>query len=71
MQGSPLGTVFGKAIYTDMGAWRKVNPTKKLRIYSWNVNGIKAIIKKDEFKTFLKDADPDILCLNETKTDLD
>lgn len=37
-----------------------------LHLVSWNVNGIRAIIKKD----FLKDIqamDPDILCLQETK----
>lgn len=37
-----------------------------MHLVSWNVNGIRAIIKKD----FLKDVkamDPDILCLQETK----
>lgn len=37
-----------------------------LKLISWNVNGIRAILKKD----FLKDVgemDPDILCLQETK----
>jgi exodeoxyribonuclease-3 len=38
----------------------------ELHLVNWNVNGIRAIIKKD----FLKDVkamDPDILCLQETK----
>jgi exodeoxyribonuclease-3 len=38
-----------------------------MKIYSWNVNGIRAVLKKDNFYPFLKDHDPDILCLQETK----
>jgi len=37
-----------------------------MKIISWNVNGIRAIAKKDFFKS-LKKLDPDILCLQETK----
>jgi len=37
-----------------------------MKIISWNVNGIRAIAKKDFFKD-LKQMDPDILCLQETK----
>ncbi|MEM6814617.1 MAG: exodeoxyribonuclease III [Bacteroidota bacterium] len=33
---------------------------------SWNVNGIRAIVKKDFIKD-VKEMDPDILCLQETK----
>jgi len=36
------------------------------RIVSWNVNGLRSIISKN-FHEFLKDYDPDILCLQETK----
>ena len=38
-----------------------------MKIYSWNVNGIRAVLKKGDFETFLKAHDPDILCLQETK----
>ena len=38
-----------------------------MRIYSWNVNGIRAILKKGDFKKFLAYKNPDILCLQETK----
>lgn len=41
------------------------NMTKK--IISWNVNGIRAVLKKDALQSFLKKHDPDILCLQETK----
>ena len=37
----------------------------KLKISSWNVNGIRARI--EEIPKWLKEYDPDILCLNETK----
>jgi exodeoxyribonuclease III len=35
-------------------------------IYSWNVNGLRAIVKKN-FADFLKKESPDVLCLQETK----
>lgn len=38
----------------------------KLNLISWNVNGIRAILKKD-FVSQVKSLDPDILCLQETK----
>lgn len=37
-----------------------------MTIISWNVNGLRAIIKKDFFKT-IKQLNPDILCIQETK----
>jgi exodeoxyribonuclease-3 len=38
-----------------------------MKIFSWNVNGIRAVIKKGEFQAFIKKYQPDILCLQETK----
>ncbi|WP_222983388.1 exodeoxyribonuclease III [Flagellimonas meishanensis] len=37
-----------------------------MRIVSWNVNGIRATIKKDFFES-IKQLHPDILCIQETK----
>jgi exodeoxyribonuclease-3 len=37
-----------------------------MHLISWNVNGIRAIAKKDFFESF-NNLDPDILCLQETK----
>ncbi|MBK1811821.1 exodeoxyribonuclease III [Clostridium sp. YIM B02505] len=37
-----------------------------MKIYSWNVNGLRAIMKKD-FLNFLGTDSPDILCIQETK----
>ncbi|MCJ7465659.1 MAG: exodeoxyribonuclease III [Maribacter sp.] len=41
-----------------------------MKIISWNVNGIRAIVKKDFFDA-IKKIDPDILCLQETKAQPD
>lgn len=38
-----------------------------MKIYSWNVNGVRAVEKKGVVKTFLETHKPDILCLQETK----
>ncbi len=38
-----------------------------MKLYSWNVNGIRAVIRKDTFIPFIKKEQPDILCLQETK----
>ncbi len=38
-----------------------------MKIYSWNVNGIRAVEKKGLFEPFLKNHQPDVLCLQETK----
>jgi exodeoxyribonuclease III len=40
-----------------------------LKIFSWNINGIRAIIRKGNLVDFLNNENPDILCLNETKID--
>ncbi len=37
-----------------------------MRILSWNVNGIRAVMKKG-FKEWVVDENPDVLCLQETK----
>ncbi len=38
-----------------------------MKIFSWNVNGIRAVIKKGEFQAFVAKHQPDIVCLQETK----
>ena len=38
-----------------------------MKIYSWNVNGLRAVINKGAFEEFMKTAQPDILCIQETK----
>lgn len=38
-----------------------------MKLYSWNVNGIRAVLRKDAFLPFVESEQPDILCLQETK----
>lgn len=40
-----------------------------ITILSWNVNGIRAVIKKGDFQKFVQKYKPDILCLQETKAE--
>ncbi len=42
-----------------------------MKIISWNVNGIRAVIKKGLFAPFIAEHKPDILCLQETKASQD
>jgi exodeoxyribonuclease-3 len=38
-----------------------------MKIFSWNVNGLRAVLNKGSLKTFLTAEHPDILCLQEIK----
>ncbi len=40
---------------------------KPVKIYSWNVNGIRAVVRKGALQVFMAKHKPDILCLQETK----
>jgi exodeoxyribonuclease-3 len=40
-----------------------------MKLYSWNVNGIRAVHKKGNFAPFIAEHQPDILCLQETKAE--
>lgn len=40
-----------------------------MKFYSWNVNGIRAVLKKGLFQSFLQAHEPDVLCLQETKAE--
>jgi exodeoxyribonuclease-3 len=42
-----------------------------MKIYSWNVNGIRAVWNKGLFQKFIEEHQPDILCLQETKAHRD
>lgn len=41
-----------------------------MKIYSWNVNGIRSVAKKD-FETWFSKVQPDILCLQEVRAEMD
>jgi exodeoxyribonuclease-3 len=38
-----------------------------IKLFSWNVNGIRAVLNKDTLEPFIKKYQPDVLCLQETK----
>lgn len=40
-----------------------------MKLFSWNVNGIRAVVRKGELQKFLAEYQPDILCLQETKAE--
>ena len=40
-----------------------------MKIYSWNINGIRAVHRKGDFQKFIDGQQPDILCLQETKAE--
>lgn len=40
-----------------------------MKIFSWNVNGIRAVVKKGAIQEFIAKHNPDILCLQETKAE--
>lgn len=42
-----------------------------MKIYSWNVNGIRAVVRKNLFTPFIDKEQPDIVCLQETKAERD
>jgi len=56
------------------------NPTQKsnswytvlhMKLYSWNVNGIRAVQKKELLAPFIAKHQPDVLCIQETKAQPD
>lgn len=40
-----------------------------MKIYSWNVNGIRGLVRHDHFVPFIEEHAPDVLCLQETKAE--
>lgn len=40
-----------------------------MKLVSWNVNGIRAVVKKGAFQDFVKKENPDVICLQETKAE--
>lgn len=38
-----------------------------IKLYSWNVNGIRAVVRKNELIPFIEREQPDVLCVQETK----
>lgn len=41
-----------------------------MKLYSWNVNGIRAVLRKEALLPFIESEKPDILCIQETKAQM-
>ncbi len=48
-------------------AQKQASDPCKIRLFSWNVNGLRAVLRKGALQQFLNDHHPDILCLQEIK----
>ncbi len=42
-----------------------------MKLYSWNVNGLRAVINKGSFQSFIAEHQPDVLCMQEIKAKQD
>lgn len=40
-----------------------------MKIYSWNINGMRAVVRKGEIQKFMAEHQPDIVCFQETKAE--
>lgn len=40
-----------------------------MKLVSWNVNGMRAVVRKGTFQEFVKAHKPDVICLQETKAE--
>lgn len=63
-----MSLLLGKPRSTNFGI---LTPMSSLKLYSWNVNGIRAVMRKDTFLPFIEKHQPDVLCLQETKAQPD
>ncbi|KAL4438947.1 hypothetical protein ABPG74_016667 [Tetrahymena malaccensis] len=55
-----INTELGDGIWKDRSS---------IKIACWNVNGLRAVLKREDLQKYIKQENPDILCLNETKID--
>lgn len=56
-------------VLADVNRQQYLGYNKDMKLYSWNVNGIRAVINKGLFQKFVAEHQPDILCLQETKAE--
>lgn len=40
-----------------------------MKIYSWNINGMRAVVRKGEIQKFMEEHQPDVVCFQETKAE--
>ena len=46
---------------------REVWYDRGMKLFSWNVNGLRAVLSKGALQSYIEKYQPDILCLQETK----
>jgi hypothetical protein len=53
-------------VKTSVDKWKygSGSTPDKLFISSWNVNGIRSVVNKEDLQNYLKKASPDIICFN-------
>lgn len=54
---------------TNSVEYPKIPENKSLKIISWNINGLRPVLKSKELEKLINEEDPDFICLNETKID--
>lgn len=62
--------IYEYSIWSAAVLLRKTAPvryTTHMKLYSWNVNGIRAVEKKGLLREFIMKHQPDVLCIQETK----
>lgn len=70
MSNHPTGPVFAFSPTSPegfAGVPQARPPVGVMRIFSWNVNGLRAVIRKGALQSFIDEYQPDILCLQEIK----
>jgi hypothetical protein len=64
-----LGAFFGEQKPRSHGTCLHQSLQDNTSIYSWNLNGLASALEKGTLQAFIKEFEPTILCLNETKCD--
>ena len=52
---------------TNSIEYPKIPEDHSFKIISWNINGLRPVLKSEEIETLINEEDPDFICLNETK----
>ncbi len=60
--------LFGNAACDSQNHFNGISPHRNMRIVSWNVNGLRALARKEVFLEFLESSRADVVTLQETRT---
>lgn len=62
------------AVAAFEGVTRRVDPAVTFKVVAWNVNGLRAVLKRDDglhLRAYVAQEDPDVFCIGETKIGAD